>query len=173
MPRALTVAMLTLLLAVPAAASAQVPAPAPPPEEPRIRAGVTVSGVDVGLLTLGEAEVKLTAELGPKLAQDVVLRAGGRRFTLPMRRLGFEFRADKTAERAYYAGTAAPPAADGTLPPASATPSVAYKHDPLWTFAKRTARAVDKAPRDARVKIKLTKIRRFTGKPGRALRVRP
>src|SRR5215207_11291172 len=170
MPRALTVALLTLLLAAPAAS---VQDPVPPPEEPRIRAGVTVSGVDVGLLTLGEAEVKLTAELGPKLAQDVVVRAAGRRFTLPMRRLGFVFRADKTAERAYNAGTAAPPAADGTLPPASATPSVAYEHDPLWTFAKRTARAVDKAPRDARVKIKLRKIRRFPGKPGRALRVRP
>ena len=171
MPRALTIALLTLLFAAPAA-SAQEPV-APPPEEPRIRAGVTVSGIDVGTLTLAEAEAKLTAELGPLLAQDVVVRAARRRFTLPVKKLGFEFRADRTAQRAYDAGTAAPPAADGTLPPASATPSVAFKRDPLWSWVKRVAASVDKAPRDARVKIKLTRIRRFPGKPGRSLKVRP
>jgi lipoprotein-anchoring transpeptidase ErfK/SrfK len=171
MPRALTIALLTLLFAAPAA-SAQDPA-VPAPEEPRIRAGVTVSGVDVGMLTLAEAELKLTAELGPALAQDVVVRAAGRRFTLPVKKLSLAFRADRTAQRAYNAGTAAPPAPDGTLPPASATPSVFFKRDPLWTWVKRVAAQVDKAPRDARVKIKITRIRRFPGKPGRALKVRP
>ena len=38
---------------------------------------------------------------------------------------------------------------------------------------KNRAKEVDKAPRDARVRIELTKIRRFPGKTGRALEVRP
>ena len=171
MLRALILASFTLLLAAPAA-SAQDPT-APPPEEPRIRAGVTVSGLDVGGLTLAEAEAKLTAELGPRLSEDVVARVKSHRFKLPVRKLGFEFRADKTAQRAFNAGTAAPPAADGTLPPASATPSVSFKRDPLWRWVKNRAEEVDKAPRDARVRIEITKIRRFPGKTGRALEVRP
>jgi lipoprotein-anchoring transpeptidase ErfK/SrfK len=170
MLRALTLALLTLLLAAPAA-SAQDPVVPPAPEEPRIRAGVTVSGVDVGNLTLAEAEARLTAALGPKLEQDVTVRAKSHRWTLPVRKLRFEFRADRTAQRAFNAGTAAPPAADGTLPPASATPSVSFKRDPLWTWAKKQAKTVAKAPRDARVRIALTKIHRVPGKTGRELEV--
>jgi len=169
MLRALILASFTLLLAAPAV-SAQDPT-TPPPEEPRIRAAVTVSGVDVGGLTLAEAEAKLTAELGPKLEQDVIARVKSHRFELPVKKLRFEFRADRTAQRAFNAGTAAPPAADGTLPPASATPSVSFKRDPLWSWVKNRAKEVDKAPRDARVRIEITKIRRFPGKTGRALEV--
>ncbi|MET0768940.1 MAG: hypothetical protein ABW081_03455, partial [Solirubrobacteraceae bacterium] len=141
MLRALILASFTLLLAAPAV-SAQDPT-TPPPEEPRIRAAVTVSGVDVGGLTLAEAEAKLTAELGPKLEQDVIARVKSHRFRLPVKKLRFEFRADRTAQRAFNAGTAAPPAADGTLPPASATPSVSFKRDPLWTWVRNRAKEVD------------------------------
>jgi len=171
MSRALTIALLSLLFAAPAAA-AQVPVPAPP-EEPRIRAAVTVSGVDVGGLTLAEATARLEAELAPRFLPDVVVRAAGRRASLPVAKLKFAFRAERTAQRAYDAGLAAPANADGTLPPASATPSVTFKRDPLWSWSKRLARSLDKAPRDARVKIRVTKINRFPGKPGRALKVRP
>ena len=81
-----------------------------------------------------------------------------------MKKLRFEFRADSTAQRAFNAGTAAPPAADGTLPPASATPSVAYKRDPLWTWVEDSRRRSRRqAPRDARVRIALTKIHRVPG----------
>ncbi len=170
MPRALTIALLTLLFAAPAA-SAQEPVPAP--EEPRIRAAVTVSGIDVGGLTLAEATARLEAGLAPRFLPDVVVRAGGELVSLPVKKLKFAFRADRTAQRAYDAGLAAPPNPDGTLPPASATPSVTFKRDPLWTWAKRLGKSLDKAPRDARVKIRVTKIRRFPGKPGRALKVRP
>jgi lipoprotein-anchoring transpeptidase ErfK/SrfK len=171
MLRALILASFTLVLAAPAA-FAQDPT-VPPPEEPRIRAAVTVSGVDVGGLTLAEAEAKLTAELGPRLSEDVVARVRGHRFGLRVKKLRFEFRADRTAQRAFNAGTAAPPAADGTLPPASATPSVSFKRDPLWNWVKKRAKAADKAPRDARVRIGLTRIRRVPGRTGRALKVRP
>jgi lipoprotein-anchoring transpeptidase ErfK/SrfK len=156
------------------AASAQVPPPqpAPPPEE-RIRPGVTVAGVDVGNLTVAEAQARLEQTLGPLLAQDVVVTVGRRRFTLKMAQLRLAFRADKTALHALQAGQAAPPAPDGSLPPASAAPVVRFKRAPLWAFAKRTGKAVYVAPRDARVKITLTRMIKRKGHKGRKLALRP
>ena len=163
---------LFLAIAVTAAAAAAAPAQEPPPPEERIRAGVTVAGVDVGNLTVAEATVRLQETLGPALAQDPVVVAAGRRFPLKLSRIGFEFRADRTALRALYAGRDNPPAPDGTLPPASAEPSVAYKRAPVWRFAKRTGKAVDVAPRDARVRITLTRMIKRPGRKGRKLPVR-
>jgi hypothetical protein len=171
MRRALITLCLTIVVTGAAAAAAPAQEP-PPPEEPRIRAGVTVSGVDVGNLTVAEATARLEETLAPALAQDVVVVAAGRRFTLKLSRIGFDFRADKTALRALYAGQDNPPAPDGSLPPASAEPSVAYKRAPVWRFAKRTGKAVDVAPRDARVRITLTRMIKRPGRKGRKLPLR-
>jgi lipoprotein-anchoring transpeptidase ErfK/SrfK len=170
MRRAFTLLLLTL--SIPALAASAAGAQAPPPEE-RIRAGVTVSGVDVGNLTVAEAQAKLEQTLGPVLAQDVVVVAGGKRFALPMADIKFTFRADNTALRALYAGRAAPPAPDGSLPPASATPSVSYKRKPVWRFVRQTAQSVNIAPRDARLKITLTRMIKRPGRKGRSLAVAP
>jgi lipoprotein-anchoring transpeptidase ErfK/SrfK len=170
MRRALSITLLTLAIASGSASAglAQVP----PPEE-RIRAGVTVSGVDVGNLTVAEATARLEQALGPVLAQDVVVNAGGKRIALKMRAIKFKFRADNTALRALYAGRNAPPAPDGTLPPASATPSVSYKRKPVWRFVRSAAAQVAVAPRDARIKIKTYRITKVKGRKGRALTVAP
>jgi lipoprotein-anchoring transpeptidase ErfK/SrfK len=170
MRRAFTITFLTI--SIPAWAAASAGAQAPPPDE-RIRAGVTVSGVDVGNLTVAEAQAALEQTLGPVLAQDVVVQAGGRRFALKMSAIKFKFRADSTALRALYAGRAAPVAPDGSLPPASATPSVSYKRKPVWRFVRRTAKQVDVAPRDARVRITLTRLYERPGRKGRSLAVEP
>ncbi len=162
----LALAALSLLVGV-------APAAAQTPPDERIRAGVTVAGVDVGVLTVAEATAKLEQTLGPVLAEDVVVTAAGRSFALKLGALGYEFRADNTALRALYAGRAAPPAADGTLPPASATPSVAYKRKPVWRFVRRVAGAVRVAPRDARLRIKLTRISKVPGRKGRSMAVKP
>ena len=169
--RALTVLFLSVSLTGLAASAASAQEPVPPPEE-RIRAGVTVSGVDVGNLTLAEAQVRLEQTLGPLLAQDVVVTVARRRFTLHMSQLGLAFRADKTAQRALQAGKAAPPAPDGTLLPASALPAVTYERAPLWTFAKRIGGAVHVAPRDARLRITLTRMLKRKSRNGRRLAVR-
>jgi lipoprotein-anchoring transpeptidase ErfK/SrfK len=161
----------TLILASGALAAPAASAQVPPPEE-RIRAGVTVSGVDVGNLTVPEATARLEQTLGPVLAQDIAVSAAGRTFPLKMSALKFKFRADKTALRALYAGRAAPQAPDGTLPPASATPSVAYRRKPVWRFARRTAAKVDKQARDARIRIKTYRITKVAGRKGRKLGVR-
>ena len=168
MRRALVLLGLTLSItgAVASAAAAQAP-----PEEPRIRAGVTVSGVDVGNLTVAEAQARLEQTLGPVLSQDIVVATAGRSFALRMPDVRFAFRADRTALRALQAGQAAPPAPDGSLPPASAEPSVAYERKPVWRFARRTAKAVAVAPRDARLRITLKRMIKKPGRTGRKLPV--
>ena len=133
---------------------------------------MTVSGVDVGNLTVAEATAKLGQTLGPVLAQDVVVTAAGKSFPLRMKALKFKFRADKTALRALYAGQAAPQAPDGTLPPATATPSVAYKRKPVWRFARRTAAKVGVEARDARISIKTYRISKVPARKGRKLGVK-
>jgi lipoprotein-anchoring transpeptidase ErfK/SrfK len=166
-------ATLILALSIPAWAPSLAGAQAQPPPEERIRAGVTVSGVDVGTLTVAEAQAKLEQALGPVLAQDVVVAAGGKRFPLKMADIKLKFHADKTALRALYAGQSAPPAADGSLPPASATPSVSYKRKPVWRFVRSAAAQVAIAPRDARIKITTTRLIKRKGRKGRALTVGP
>jgi L,D-transpeptidase catalytic domain len=166
-------AILLLAFSAPAWAASSAGAQVPPPPEERIRAGVAVSGVDVGNLTVPEATLKLEQTLGPVLAQDVVVSAAGRRFALKMAAIKFKFRAHNTALRALYAGRAAPPAPDGSLPPAAATPSVSYKRKPVWRFVRRTAKRVNVAPRDARVKITLTRLMKRAGRKGRSLAVQP
>jgi hypothetical protein len=168
-----TIMFLFLAFSIPAWAPSTAGAQTPPPPEQRIRAGVTVSGVDVGTLTVAEAQAKLEQTLGPILAQDVAVVAGGKRFALKMADIRFAFQADKTALRALYAGQSAPPAADGSLPPASATPSVSFKRKPVWRFVRATAKRVGVAPRDARVKITLTRLIKRPGRKGRSLAVGP
>jgi lipoprotein-anchoring transpeptidase ErfK/SrfK len=170
MRRAFTIMLLSL--SIPAWAASSAGAQTPPPEE-RIRAGVTVSGVDVGNLTVAEATATLEQSLGPVLAGDVVISAAGKRFALKMADIKFKFRADSTALRALYAGRAAPPAPDGSLPPASATPSVSYKRKPVWRFVRQVAKRVRVKPRDARVKITLTRLFKRPGRKGRSLAVEP
>ena len=168
MRRLLAIALLALVAAGVAASGAAAQAP---PEEPRIRAWVTVSGVDVGGLTLAEAEAKLEQTLAPLLARDVVVTVARRAFPLTMAEIGLRFRADRTAKRAFDAGQAAPPAADGSLPPASAAPAVSFERAPLWQFAKRTAAAVKVKRRDARLRITLTKMIKRKGRKGRTLEI--
>ncbi len=169
--RALALALLTAVVTLVAAAAAGAQAP-PAPEE-RIRAGVTVSGVDVGNLTLAEAKLRIQQTLTPVASAGIGVAVGGRRFTIKPSALGYQLRAGRTALRALYAGQAAPPAADGTLPPAAATPSVRYSRKPLWRAVRAIAGKVGVAARDARVRITITRILRRPGRKGKAMKVRP
>ena len=122
---------------------------------------------------MAEATARLEQTLGPVLAQDVVVTAAGRKFALKPRALGYEFRADNTALRALYAGRAAPPRGGRDAPPAAATPSVAYRRKPVWRFVRRVAAAMRIAPRDAQLRIALTRISKVPGRKGRTMAVKP
>ena len=168
MRTALSILCLALLTAAVAAsaAAAQVPAP-----EPRIRAGVTVSGVDVGNLTLAEAQLRLEQTLGPVLAQGITVTAAGQSATLPMAPIDFVFHADETALRALKAGQKAPAAPTAACRRPWPSPRSAMTARPSGASCAGSATGSKIEARDATIKIRLTRISRRRHHRGRRLAV--
>ena len=150
--------LLLLVLAVPAAAQT------PPPPEQRIAPGVKAGGLDVGNLTVGEAAVKLQQTYGPPLYNPVAVHVGGQTFRLTPKQSKLKFDTVLTAKRAYHAGVANP-AADVPL-------ATSFDKARVRTFARRVAREVYVAPRDATIRITLRHIYRRKSVTGRALNVK-
>jgi len=151
-------AVALLLLALSAAgAAAQEP-------EPRIAAGVKAGGLDVGTLTVNEAAAKLQRTYSARLYNAVSVRIAGRRYRLLPQESRFSFDTIRTAKRAYYAGR--------TNPRADVALAIRFDRARIRAFARRVARAVHVAPRDATVRITLRHMLRRRAKTGRALDVR-
>jgi hypothetical protein len=153
----LLAALLVLVVAAPAAAQA------PPPEE-RIAPGVKAGGLDVGGLTVPEAAVKLQQTYGPPLYNPISVHLAGRRFRLTPSQSGLSFDTVRTAKRAYNAGRTNP-AADVPL-------ATSFDRARVRTFARKVARKVYLAPRDATIRITLRRILRRKSRTGRALDVK-
>ena len=151
----LTTLLFLLVLAVPAAAQT------PLPPEQRIAPGVKAGGLDVGALTVAEAAAKLQQTYGPPLYNPVAVHVGGRRFRLGPRRSKLKFDTILTAKRAYQAGLTNP-AADVPL-------ATSMSNTRIRTFARRVAREVYVAPRDATIRITLRRIYRRKSVTGRSL----
>jgi lipoprotein-anchoring transpeptidase ErfK/SrfK len=159
MRRLLLATLATLVLAAPARAQA--------PPEPHIAAAVNVAGTDVSGLTLPDAAAKVTQAFAARLAQPVTVRSAGRTFRLDPASIKLELDGALTAKRAFLAGYAPhrPAVVDVRL-------YVTYDKHALLLFAKHVAAKVAVAPRDARVHIALTHIRRIASRTGRALEER-
>jgi lipoprotein-anchoring transpeptidase ErfK/SrfK len=157
--RRTVIATLATLLALAAPAGAQT---APP--EPHIAAAVAAAGLDISGLTLPDAATKVNAAFAAQLARPVTVDAAGKHFTLDPKRIKVKLDGARTARRAFLAGYAAnrAPAVDVRL-------YVTYDRHALRVFANRVAAKVAIAPRDARVHIALTHIRRVASHSGRAL----
>jgi len=153
--------LLAAVLAAPAAASAQAPPP-PAPPAPTIAPGTKAGGIDVGGLTIAQAQQRLTEVAGPPLARNVSVHVAGRRFKLTPGRLRLQFDALRSAKRAYYAGRAQPQPVDVPL-------AIGYRRASVERFATTVARTVYIAPRDATVHITLTRIERSHSRTGRSL----
>jgi lipoprotein-anchoring transpeptidase ErfK/SrfK len=153
----LTTLLLLLVLAVPAAAQT-------PPPEPRIAPGVKAGGLDVGTLSVGEAAVKLQQTYGPPLYNAVAVHVGGQKFRIGPKQSKLKFDTVLTAKRAYNAGLA-DPAADVPL-------ATSVSKSRIRTFARRVAREVYVAPRDATIRITLRHIFRRKSVTGRSLDVK-
>jgi lipoprotein-anchoring transpeptidase ErfK/SrfK len=153
-------ATLAVLLVIAAPAAAQAP------PEPQIAAGVTAAGTDVSHLTLPAAAAKVQAAFAARLAKPLAVRVAGKRFALDPAVVKLKLDTRRTAKRAFLAGYAQPRPAvvDVRL-------YVTYDRHALVEFAKRVAAKVAIAPRDARVHIALTHIRRVASRAGRALDV--
>jgi len=154
----LTTFLLLLVLAVPAAGQT------PLPPEQRIAPGVKAGGLAVGNLTVAEAAAKLQQTSGPALYNPVAVHVGGQRFRLTPKQSKLKFDTILTAKRAYQAGLANP-AADIAL-------ATSVSEARVRAFARRVAREVYVAPRDAAIRITLRHIFRRKSVTGRSLDVK-
>jgi lipoprotein-anchoring transpeptidase ErfK/SrfK len=133
-------------------------------QEPRrIKAGVSAAGVDLSGLTVPEAAARLDAELLPRLQGDFVLTTAGRHWPLTMKEAGLKLDATRTAKRGLYARRPSRGA------PVAVPPAISHSRSAVKAFVARVAAKVRNAPRDARVRISLRRVRVTGSRKGKAL----
>jgi lipoprotein-anchoring transpeptidase ErfK/SrfK len=147
-----------LLLAIAPAAGAQSPTP-----QPRIAQGVSAAGTDLSGLTLDEAGGKLYSTFSAKVGSPLSTHVAGRKFLLAIADVKLAFDVNKSARRAFNAGVAPHSG------PVDVPLYITYDADALAAYAKKVANTVHKDPRDASVKIGLSKITKVTSHDGRSL----
>src|SRR5918998_1643843 len=138
---------LALVLAVLAAPAARA-------QEPVIRPGVTVAGLDVGGQPLSQAAGTIDRAFRHQLVtRNVSVRVGGKGYSLRTRKVELVFDPAKSARRAYIAGTrtAAPE-------PVDVLPWTSYDAKKLAAFVARVDRSARVAPRNATVRITLRRM---------------
>jgi lipoprotein-anchoring transpeptidase ErfK/SrfK len=160
--RSLLPILLAAVIAAPASAQTPTPTPAPPSAEPTIAPGTKAGGIDVGGLTIAQAQQRLTEVAGPPLARNISVDVAGRHFKLTPGRMRLKFDALRTAKRAYYTARAQPQPVDVPL-------AITYRQESVRRFASTIARTVYIAARDATVHITLTRIERRHSRTGRSL----
>jgi lipoprotein-anchoring transpeptidase ErfK/SrfK len=154
MRRTILASLALVLLAAPAAADAQ---------EPVIRSGVTVAGLDVGNQPLSQAAGTIDRAFHHQLiTRNLSVRVGGRSYRLTTKQLGFALDPAKSARRAYVAGTK-------TAKPVDVLPFTTFDAKALAAFVARVDNGARVAPRDARVRITLRHIFRTHSHSGREL----
>jgi lipoprotein-anchoring transpeptidase ErfK/SrfK len=126
-----------------------------------IRPGVSAGGVDLSGLTVADAATKLDAELGSRMAPDLVIGVAGRPWTLKVGEAKLKLDSVRTAKRALYAKAGVTQVA----------PAISHSRLAVKAFVERIANQVGKPARDARIKITLRHIYRERSRPGRGLDV--
>jgi lipoprotein-anchoring transpeptidase ErfK/SrfK len=147
-----------LLLALAPVAGAQAP-----PAQPRIAAGVSAAGADLSGLTLDEAAGRLYSAFSAKLGSPISTHVAGRKLALQVAGVKLAFDVNKTARRAYNAGSA-PHTGNVDVPL-----YITYDAAAVAAYAKKVAETVSRAPRDASVRIGLVRIGRVPSRDGRSL----
>jgi len=137
--------------------------------EPTIAPGVSAGGVDLSNLTVEQATAKLNAELGPALAQDLLLGAAGRPFKLTMADARLHFDAAATARRALATPAPPPPQAGGTGAGAVVPLALRHSRRAVKAFVARVATQVYRRPRDAGLHLTLRRITTSPSRYGHAL----
>jgi lipoprotein-anchoring transpeptidase ErfK/SrfK len=139
--------------------------PVPTPE-PTIAAGVTSGGVDLSGMTIAQAEAALRTALTKPAKAPVIVAVAGKRFTLKTKKVKLKFDANRTARRAFNAGRATPPAPGAKI---DVPPAIEFIRTPIRTFVAKAAAKVYFAPRDATVRITITRVSRTHSHEGRRL----
>jgi hypothetical protein len=168
--------MVTFLLLFVSSAQAQGVAPVSPGPAPQVKpapviaGGVRAGGVGVGGLTVPQATAKLKAVLGPRLRAPVNVRVAGRRFRLWPGRLSLRFDARRTARRALKAGLSTRPDEAGLGEQSvDVSPVVKLDRKRLRKFVAGVGRSVYLAPRNATLRITVTRMIRRRSFGGRKL----
>jgi len=151
----------TLLLLT--SASFLFAAPSALAAEPRIAPGIAAGGIDVSNLTLPEAANKIAFLADAHMNSPLSTRVAGRRFLVRTKELSFKFDAARSARRAYNAGIAP------HTGPVNVPLFVTFKKSKVQAYVEKVAKGVYRAPRDARVDIKLTKIDKVESRDGRTI----
>lgn len=134
-------------------------APAAAQGPQRVADNVGAGGVDLSGLTLDEAAAKLEAQLAPRLAKPIVVRAAGRRFTLPAADAKVKLDARTTAKRALTAAKpSTTPEAGGTAFGADVPLAIRHSRLAVRAFSAQVAAGVARAPRDATLRIGLKRL---------------
>ncbi|HWI07743.1 MAG TPA: L,D-transpeptidase family protein [Solirubrobacteraceae bacterium] len=153
-------AALVALLAVKAVA--QAPPVAQPPPVERIAAAVTVAGQDVSGLTVEEAAARLQQVYGEHVERgSVTVRAAGLTWRLTAARARVRFDARRSAGRALDTGRSANGA------PVDVALAVDYSKRRVERFAGRIDRRLRRKPRDAQLRVSLTRVRVTHSRRGR------
>lgn len=158
---AFCLATMVALLAVKAVAQSPAPAQSPPPVE-RIAAGVTAAGQDVSGLTVQEAAARLQGAYGAQLQRgSVTVAAAGLTWTLTADAARVRFDAPASARRALDAGRGAHGA------PIDVPLAVGYSKARVERFAGRVDRRLRRKPRDAQLRVSLTRVSVTRSRRGR------
>ena len=152
--------VLSALGAAPAASAQEMPPP--PAEEKVIAPGVTAGGVDVGGQTIESAAAHLDLALRPAVDAPVKVRSADRTFRLTATQAKVRFDALRTAKRAYYAGRDEGP---GVAVPLALT----HSRKAVRAFTETIDEKVARRPRNARVRITLTRLFLRKGSRGRTI----
>ncbi|MBW3607902.1 MAG: L,D-transpeptidase/peptidoglycan binding protein [Actinobacteria bacterium] len=132
--------------------AAEVVAQQPPAVE-RIAAGVTAAGQDVSGLTVAEAAVRLQGVYGERLERgSVSVRAADLTWRLTPAKARVRFDALASAQRALEAGRSA----FGS--PVDVPLAVGYSKARVERFAGRIDRRLRRKPRDAQLRISVTRV---------------
>jgi lipoprotein-anchoring transpeptidase ErfK/SrfK len=154
------------LLVLAAVAAPSALAQAPPP---RIQPGVKAVGVDVGGLTVEEATARLEEQLAPRLTKNISVHVAGRGFSLSAEKMDLKFDAGLTARRALRASQKAPPEQAPTI---NVAPGVEYRAAAVRDFANRIDRSVYIAPRNATVRMTVSRMIKRRARSGRDMNAR-
>jgi hypothetical protein len=149
--RRLTLVILVAVLAPAPGAGAQAPV------EPVLPAGAKAAGLDIGNLTISQAEMKLQDAFAVSISQPVEVRVAGHRSVLDLPSIDFAFDARRTARRANAAALATAPLPDGSRP-VDVPLFTTYSRAKLAAFTVAVDRASQVTPRDAKLRITLRRL---------------
>ena len=135
----------------------------PPLEQRQIIAeGVKAGGIDLGGQNVEQASQTLELALRQLVERPVLVRSGGREFTLEAKDAGTRFNPLRTAKRAYYAGRDKGPGVEVPL-------ALRHDEDAVRRFAEGVDRDVARKPKNASVRIELTDVFLRKGRRGRTI----